>query len=347
MSAVADQTRALLRQAWALRKVPDPKGMVALLSPVPREVLAAELELAHLLSWGLRELGEFQKSLDLQLELEDRFRRRGNDWLLRWWLLVAGRNWFETGNAARARQSWLECLDLAEQANDQYSLAWVANNLGGVAAQLGKFDEALPNYQRAIAASHRQGYLRGLATAHHNVAEAHSERGRFSDALESIAHAIDYSRTAGNLLLVRWHEVTRATIYSLTGEFPAARALLERAELAFRDAGYDYDLGVTLKGLGVCAHLEGRLEEAEKHLLDSLTILSKLQAHLVRAIALVDLGLLYDSMRRHESAAELLAEAHKTLVQFGGTYILDRRMDQVSTRTREELDALVRHLGRT
>ncbi|HEV2148264.1 MAG TPA: hypothetical protein VGR37_12740 [Longimicrobiaceae bacterium] len=337
MSAAADLSRGLLRQAWALRKAPDPQGMVALLSPVPKEILAGELELAHLLSWGLRELGEFQKSLDLQLELEDRFRRRGNDWLLRWWLLVAGTNWLETGDARGAMLCWSECLDLAEQADDQYSMAWAANNLGGVAAQLGHFGEALPNYQRAIAANHRRGYMRGLSLGYHNVAEAHTECGRFDDALESIGYAIGYSRTAGNMLLVRWHEVTRAKAFIHAGDFTAARTLIGRAQAVFREARHDFQLAVATTELGVCARSEKCFEQAEEHLLDGLAIATRLQARLLRAITLVELGLLYDSLHRTTPAAQALIEARELLVRFGGTYLLDRRMDQLSLSTREKL----------
>jgi tetratricopeptide (TPR) repeat protein len=340
MSAVADQTRALLRQAWALRKVPDPKGMVALLSPVTKDVLSAELELAHLLSWGLRELGEFQKSLDLQLELEDRFRRRGNDWLLRWWLLVAGVNWLETGRAGQARWALLECMDLAEQADDQYSLAWASNNLGGVAALLGQYDEALPNYRRSIAANHRRGYLRGLAIGHHNIADAHLESRRFDDAVENIGLAIDYSRTAGNLLLVRWHETVRAKIYIEVRDYPTARALLDRAELAFRRAGLEQQLSSTLALMGTCARLDGREQSAMKFLTGSMAIASKLQARLQQAITLVELGLLHDARQNSDSAVGALSEAREILTQFGGTYLLDRRVDQLSATTREKLSNL-------
>ncbi|HEX2188791.1 MAG TPA: hypothetical protein VHG51_07810, partial [Longimicrobiaceae bacterium] len=67
--------------------------MIALISDLPAGMLTLNLELAHLYSWALQQAGEFRESLRLQLQLEPLFRARGNDWLLRGWLLVVTGNY--------------------------------------------------------------------------------------------------------------------------------------------------------------------------------------------------------------------------------------------------------------
>ena len=337
VGSTATATQELLRRAWELRKAPDPKGMVQLLSAVvPREVLGDELELVHLLSWGLREIGEFRKSLDLQLEFERAFRLRGNDWLLRWWLLVAGTNWLNVGSAERARESWLECMELASRENDQYSLAWATNNLGGLDSYVGQLGDALSNFQRAIAANQRMGYRRGLALAYHNTADIYNQMGRYDEAVSTIGRAYDYARSLQSDLLLKWHQVVRARSFIGTGDLEAGEALLQSSLPAFVGAGVAYQTITARTELGRCLRLAGRRHEALGLLTDALALARRTRARLLQVFVLTEIALLLDGNDRPR-AVRAARRARMTLLQFGSTYHLDRVFDEFTMETREEL----------
>lgn len=336
---VATPAQDILRQSWALRKAPDPKAMVALLSPVPKETLTQELELAHLLSWGLRELGEFQKSLDLQLEMEPLFRARGNDWLLRYWLLVEGTNWEHLGNAEKALASWTECMDLASTVDDQYSLAWCTNNIAIINAHQGNFGAALANLQRAVAASHRMGYLRGLAFGYHNLTEVHIELGRYGQAFSYVAQAADYARKLGIESLIRWHDVARARVFVGTGDLEAGRLLLTRSYNAFSAEGTRYHEAVALGELGAISLAEGNLVRARREL-EACTLLARnINARVVEITSLIDLALVEDREGNVETAAKVARETRHLLGDLGSTFYLDRHMSEFSIATRFEIEA--------
>ena len=333
IGGVATPTHDLLRIAWEMRKAPDPAGMVQLLSAVPGEALGDELELVHLLSWGLREVGEFRKSLDLQLEFEKSFRLRGNDWLLRWWLLVAGTNWLNVGSAGRARESWLECMELASRENDLYSLAWSTNNLGGLDHYVGRLEEALSNFQRAVAANQRMGYRRGLALAYHNIASVYNQLGRFDEAVSTIGRAYDYARSLQNDLLLKWHQVVRARSFIDTGDLAAGEALLQSSLTAFVEAGVAYQTIWTRTELGSCMRLAGKRQEARAHLLEALSLARRTQARLLEAFALTELALLLDG--DHTTRAARAARRARTILQrFGSTFHLDRVFNEFTEETR-------------
>lgn len=334
MTSAAHDIRWLLQEAWRLRRESDHQGMIALLSPLPKEILTKELEFAHLLSWGLREVGEFQRSLDLQLELEPLFRARGNDWLLRWWLLVAGSNWMHLASAANARACFSECLDLADQAGDQYSISWATNNLGAVDSHEGKYGPALANFQRANAANHRIGYLRGLAFGYHNAADVHAENGKFNEALTCIGRAADYSRSLGTEFLLRWHDVVRARVFREIGEPDVGKILLERAYTTFTAAGALHHQGVTLFEMALGAKRRGDSDEAARYFVASRDLAQRVGSRILEAGTLVELALLADSKGHLTEAVSEANKAYEILLRFGSTYHLDRRLEEFSAAVR-------------
>lgn len=337
MSVAAVDTRALLQQAWALRKASDAHGMIRLLSPLSMDALKAELELAHLLSWGLREIGESQRSLSLQLELEPLFRMRGNDRLLRWWLLVAGVNWQNTGNSTEARKCYSECLHLADSIGDQYSLSWAANNLGALALHLGGVGEAVANFQHAIAANHRMGYLRGLAFVHHNLVNLYTELGRYDEAMDHAERATDYARPLGNRLLLHWHDVARAEVFIGRDDTEPGKALLQRSLSVFSAAEATPQACSTLTILGACYGKEGNLAEARNSLSEALVIARRIRGRLLEAFALAEIAIVEDSGAIPGEAASAAQDARKIFLAFGSTYYWEKLWKQLSPATRARL----------
>lgn len=340
MTAPALDIRSVLHRAWQLRRESDHRGMIALLSDLPRGTLTGNLELAHLLSWGLREAGRFRESLDLQLEFEPLFRARGNDWLLRSWLLVATGNYMYTGDSWKARECSLECLDLASRVDDQYAIAWATNNGAAVDAHLGYFNEAVVGLHRSIAANQRRGYLRGLALAFHNLGGVHTDVGEFDTALTYIQRATEYSRQMSDPLLLHWHNVTRSEALLGLRDTELATAILHPAESAFAHAEMRYQQINALLQLGVCSRLQHEPAIARSYLSKALELSAHVGAELLSSLIYTQLALTEDAEGDPAMAATLATEAYRLLSRFGSTVHLDRRIDQFSSEVRAHLNTL-------
>lgn len=330
MTAPALDIRSVLHRAWQLRRESDHRGMIALLSDLPRGTLAANLELAHLLSWGLREAGRFRESLDLQLEFEPLFRARGNDWLLRSWLLVAAGNDLHTGNATASAEHTLECLELASRADDQYAIGWAANNLGVVYGNTGRSSEALVNFQRAAAANHRRGYLRGLAYAYHNMAGVFINTGDWAKALSSLDQAVVYSRELGETLLLYWHDVPRAEALLGLGDVDLAEALLIPAEAAFDVAEWRHQQGNTILPLAACERMRGNHAEAHELLARALDLARHNGAGLSEAFVRLEIAVTEDWAGNIAKAISSALRAQQLLQEFGSTFHLERYRPMLS-----------------
>lgn len=337
MSVAAVDTRALLQQAWALRKASDAHGMVNLLSGLSMDSLRGEIELAHLFSWGLREIGEFRRSLDLQLELEPLFRMRGNDWLLRWWLLVAGTNWQNVGNSSEARNCYSECLHLADSAGDQYSLSWAANNLGTLELHLGSVGAAAANFQHAIAANHRMGYLRGLAFAHHNLVILYTGLGRYDEAMKHAERATDYARLLNNRILLHWHDVARAEVFIGRNDTEPGKSLLRRSLSVFLADQAWPQACTALTDLGTCYRKEGAFSEAQRSLSEALGIARRLKARLLEGFALAEIAIVEDLDSHPGGAGDTAQDARVIFLEFGSTYYWEKLWKQLSPATRARL----------
>lgn len=330
MNSPALDIRSVLHRAWQLRRESDHRGMVALLSDLPRGTLAGNLELAHLLSWGLREAGRFRESLDLQLELEPLFRARGNDWLLRSWLLVAAGNCLYTGNANAAGEHALECLELASRADDQYAIGWAANNLGVVYGYLGRSSEALVNFHRAAAANHRRGYLRGLAYAYHNIGGVFINTREWTKARSSLDQAAVYSRELGDTLLLYWHDVPRAEALVGLGDVDLAEALLIPAEAAFDRAEWRHQQANTVLQLAICERCRSENTAAQKSLARALDLARYTGAGLFEAFVRLEIAVTEDSLGNTSEAVSAALRAQQLLQEFGSTFHLERRLDEFS-----------------
>jgi tetratricopeptide (TPR) repeat protein len=311
--------------------------MIALLSELPHGTLTLNLELAHLLSWGLREAGEFRKSLDLQLELEPLFRARGNDWLLRAWLLVATGNHMHVGNAILAGEHALECLELASRADDQYAIAWAANNLGVVYGYVGRSAEALVNFQRAAAANHRRGYLRGLAYAYHNIAGVFINTRDWNQAISSLDRAAEYALEMGDSLLLYWHDVPRAEALLGLGDVELAEALLLPAESAFDRSEMRHQQANAVLQLAVCQRLQGNHSAAHQGLARALELAHHTGAGLLEAFVKLELALTEDSVGKTPNAVAAALEAERLLRKFGSTFHLEQYLDKFSDAVRVHL----------
>jgi serine/threonine-protein kinase len=217
----------------------------------------------------------------------------------------------DTGRYDEAEKLSREALAIRRQVFGERHPAVVTglNNLGQLCVVMGRYAEAEPLYREALEAARRvPGDRNGLANALNNLADLLAKMERYGEA-EPLANeglAIrreldpEHLRVAGSLLVL-------GRIRLGQGDPAAAEPLLRESVARYekRGAGNDLGLAAAESALGECLTKLGRLDDAEKLLLDSL---GRLEGGTARSPELVrqtrrKLALLYREMGVPERAA--------------------------------------------
>jgi tetratricopeptide (TPR) repeat protein len=129
--------------------------------------------------------------------------------------------------------------DLAERLGNTQLRAWSLNGLGNVYDDLGRYEEAIAAYQRAIELDPEVAYL------HNNLGNVYRAQGRHEEAIAAYQQAIDldpeFAYPHNNL----------GNVYADLGRYEEAIAAYQRAiALDPEDAVYHYNLGIAYQHAG-------------------------------------------------------------------------------------------------
>ncbi len=139
---------------------------------------------------------------------------------------------FTRGDYDQARIRALECLRVAEEAEDPVGIGFGANALGNVYYDTGEFELAA------------EAYARG--------AEKRRSHGSRSDIMVSI--------------------VNLAFVYVQIGRFDEARELFDECLNSLRDDGDSNGVAWALNGMGLLAFRQGDFDEAERHYCETIEL---------------------------------------------------------------------------
>jgi tetratricopeptide (TPR) repeat protein len=125
-----------------------------------------------------------------------------------------------------------QALELARQTDNERLVTWAHNGLGNVYDELGRYEEAIAEYQRAIELDPKDAY------PHNGLGNVYYELGRYDEALAEYERAIEldpkYAYPHNGL----------GSVYYELGRYDDAIAEYERAiELNPTDGGFYYNLG--------------------------------------------------------------------------------------------------------
>lgn len=308
MTAAGSDRR--LEEARRLLRVNDARGLVTLLGDLEKADLIAEPELGFLLATGLRRVGESARAFEIVGDISPACDRRGRDQLWRSRLNLEAALRLERGEAAEAETAWQTLTEDATFADDAAMLARAHNNLGIICTLQGRWEEALANYGRALAANHRLGDRRGLAQAHQNIAICYREVGFMRQADAHFRSAIDDALATASEDVAGRAEEERALLMLLQRDPRMARAAAERSLERLRRIGDTAGEGEALRVLGMIAIAESRPAEAERLLRQALQKAVSSRAALLEAETLDALTALapesrtdHDERARHIFAA--------------------------------------------
>ncbi len=266
-------------------------------------------ELAFLYMDACLRIAETQRVLEVGAQLEPLVRRRGERRLLLDLINVVGAALFEMGRTADAEARFSELFELAtEWENEEYA-ARACNNLGVLANVRGKRELALTFYQRALAAYHRLGYLRGLAQTHHNLGISYRDLRFECEADTHFQRAIDFARAAQSEDVIALSETERALLRARAGDAPLAEALARRGLERFQRMGDPLGHAEALRVLAAAAHAGGYPILAAERLDQALVIARTYADPLLSAEVQRDRGLLLRDRGQIAAAREALLES--------------------------------------
>ncbi|MGI8549675.1 MAG: tetratricopeptide repeat protein [Dehalococcoidia bacterium] len=213
------------------------------------------------------------------------------------------------GDFTRAESVLAESLTVFESMGDGATIAAIHDSLGICYKRLGRFGDALVQYQRASDQWRELGNLTGLVNSLNNAGTLYHEQGDQERAQQLFVEQLSTSRVAGD---------PRGEAYALIGlgdvalSTEAIDVAHERFACAFDrcvSLGESFTLTYARCGLAESKRRRGALEQAEDLLREALIELRQQADRLERGLCLFYLGLVERDRREPATAVLWLNEA--------------------------------------
>jgi len=225
---------------------------------------------------------------------------------------------FYTGQWGDAEKQYLRAKEIFGLIGNRYSLAMADSNLGGIALNQGRLDEALGFYQDALRAFERMGeslYVQGAV--HVNLGHTYIRRNQAEAALEHLEIAgQQFEQVQARDWLPELHRYL-AEHALLTGDLAQAEKEAQSALSLARELSMRNEEGYSLRVLAKVAMAGGAYEEAEQHLHTSSTILQDLQDEYEWACSELVLARLHHAREDTEFCAAALDRCEPVLKRLG------------------------------
>lgn len=184
--------------------------------------------------------------------------------------------WFDMGNWVKADYFYRQARNIFTQTGDVYNLVLVHNNLGGIALNQGRLDEALTYYQLALRSQKETGGSAWvLGALYMNLGHTFIRRKEPAKALENLNTGLDhFTKAQARDFLPELYRLLAAAAL-LTGAFAESTAHIEKSLALAREMGARSEEGIGLRVKGELALGQADFAEAAAALTESLTILDE------------------------------------------------------------------------
>ncbi|MGH3693749.1 MAG: tetratricopeptide repeat protein [Pseudonocardiaceae bacterium] len=210
----------------------------------------------------------------------------------------------ERGRLDEAQQWCLKSLAISEELGDRPGMARTYHQLG-IGDQLrGRLEEAQQWYLKSLTISEELGDRPAMAASYHHLGTVAQERGRLDEAQQWCLKSLTISEELGD-------RPTMARIYHHLGIADQLRGRLDEAQQwCLKSLAISEELGdrptmaISYHHLGRVAQERGRLDEAQQWYLKSLTIKEELGNRPGTALSFAQLGLLAEARGHPEQALD-------------------------------------------
>lgn len=243
--------------------------------------------------------------------------------------------WFFIGSNDSAALCYQQALESFKSINDKQGISACYNNLGLIAQETGKYDDALRLYQKSIDMDVERGDAMGAADTKGNLVDIYIYQGNSKKALNLTNQIISECSNLRDKDCVMRTLINRAAIYDNLLKYDAAIIDLKYAIALARELGDSYAEAMALSNFGLVTWHNGNSEEALKILnnvldmstetnddydvLNTLWIMSEIyssQKEYARSNEIL-LGILkrYEEMDNKRQAAKVLTSLGRNLTE--------------------------------
>lgn len=222
------------------------------------------------------------------------------------------------GRNEEAREGLQENLATIERMGDRKEIAFCFSVLGNVASGLGDFASAKQWYQDSLKTIEEVGDQIDMAYALYQLGSVGEELGEFVEAKRVLQQSLALYRTLEHQAGIAQALDKLGMVTFALGEYSESEGYYHESVMIFRNLGDQLGSALSLGGLGLVAWgMGGKLEEAKKHLEQSLAICRETGHQFQTAIRLAllahvvnDLGAYRDAQQYCEEALAISKDIH-------------------------------------
>jgi DNA-binding SARP family transcriptional activator/tetratricopeptide (TPR) repeat protein len=211
-------------------------------------------------------------------------------------------------------------LNAARRAGDRLGQAVMLCGLGDLHYFQDQHDQALVNFQEALALFQSLGEGRGQVHALCGVAYSRIIQGRYPEALAGFQQALRLLADLDDQHGIAYGWFGVGVVHRDQGRLEQAEACFQEALAAARRADAPRITAWTLRGLGDLYGTQGKLDPAEQHLAEALRRFDGLGDRLYQALLSHSLGQVYLIQGRHQAAAVALGQSLQAFRTLGHRY---------------------------
>lgn len=175
-----------------------------------------------------------------------------------------GTAYFRQENYKLALDCFLQCLELAEKANNKMGIARLLNNIGLVYHQQGEYDRSMQYFLKCFKDAEASGLTELVGVVANNLGLAYRAKENYEDAIKYFLLSLDIRQNTNNDLGASQVLSNLAEIYKRQREYDKALEYLARAE-ALKERLDDKSGMVTVADIRSEIYIEqGKLKDAEK-----------------------------------------------------------------------------------
>ena len=183
------------------------------------------------------------------------------------------------------------------------------HNLGVIAADRGRYEDAAPLYNASLEIERKLGDQSGVATTLHQLAMIEGRRGNYEEARNLYDQSLTIKRKLGDQSGIATTLGQLAIMEYSKGNYEEAKKLYDEVKATFEKLGDQSRIATTLHQLAMIEQDKGNYEEARNLYDQSLTIKRKLGDQSGVAKTLHQLAMIEQDKGNYEEAKKLYNES--------------------------------------
>jgi tetratricopeptide (TPR) repeat protein len=216
---------------------------------------------------------------------------------------------YQQGELDGARTRYRQALEEAWQADDALLMAFIYQNLGVIASIQGDLREARVLYLESIAASLRSQDTTSAVMVYNNLGMLSADLQEWMESEVFFDRGIEIAEREGQREQLSRLYANRAEPLIEMEEYGLALASLEHAEALATEIGNRSALGDIARFRARICRRCGDLPEADRYIMQAISIAEDTRLELLRAEALEELAWVRWTEGRRDEARDAMAEA--------------------------------------